>query len=56
MNAIELKAEMVRHGDTSRTLAMALGISRQGFSAKLNEKDGAEFTQGKLRQSFEDMI
>ena len=48
MNAVELKAEMVRHGDTSRTLAMALGISRQRFSAKLNEKDGAEFTQWEI--------
>lgn len=49
MNKNALKAKMVLHGDTGATLSEALGISRQQFSAKLNEKNGAEFTQGEIR-------
>lgn len=48
MNKNALKAKMVLHGDTGATLSEALGISRQTFSAKINEKDGAEFTQGEI--------
>jgi hypothetical protein len=39
---------MILHGDTGNTLAKALGISPQRFSAKINERNGAEFTQGEI--------
>lgn len=48
MNKKALNAKMVLHGDTGETLSEALGISRQTFSAKINEKNGAEFTQGEI--------
>lgn len=47
MNINELKAEMVRHGDTGETLADALGITRQTFSKKIND-NGAEFNQSEI--------
>lgn len=48
MNARLLKSKMVLHGDTNVTLAEALGITPQRLSAKLNEWEGAEFTQGEI--------
>lgn len=48
LNKNELEAEMKRYGDTGGTLASYLGISRGTFSAKLNETNGAEFTQGEI--------
>lgn len=48
LNKKELEAEMKRHGDTGGTLAEYLGIARGTFSAKLNETNGAEFTQGEI--------
>lgn len=48
MNKNELEAMMKRNGDTGGTLASYLGIARSTFSAKINEKDGAEFTQGEI--------
>ena len=48
LNKNELEAEMQRHGDTGGTLAEYLGIARGTFSAKLNETNGAEFTQGEI--------
>ena len=48
MNKNELGAMMKRHGDTGGSLAEYLGISRSTFSAKLNETNGAEFTQGEI--------
>ena len=44
----ELEAVMKRHGETGGVLAKALGIARSTFSAKLNETNGAEFTQGEI--------
>lgn len=38
MEKKELRAEMARYGDTNETLAKALGISPQAFSAKINGK------------------
>ena len=49
MNAKLLKSKMVLFGDTGAVLADALGISRQQFSAKLNETNGAEFTQNEIK-------
>ena len=48
INKRELEAEMKRHGDTGGSLALFLGIARSTFSAKLNETNGAEFTQGEI--------
>ena len=48
MNKQELLAVMVRHGDNSGDLAGHLGINRSTFSRKINEVDGAEFTQGEI--------
>ena len=48
MQKRELEAVMKRHGDTGGDLAHYLGITRQTFSAKLNEKRGSEFTQGEI--------
>ena len=50
MNKNELEAMMKRHGDTGGALAEYLGIARSTFSAKINETNGAEFTQGEIRK------
>ena len=50
MNKNELEAMMKRHGDTGGTLSEYLGIARSTFSAKINETNGAEFTQGEIRK------
>ena len=44
----ELEAAMKRYGDNGGTLAEYLGIARSTFSAKLNETNGAEFTQSEI--------
>lgn len=49
MNTRLFESKMVLHGDTGGTLAEALGLSRQQFSAKKNETNGAEFTQGEIK-------
>ena len=36
------------NGDTNTTLSEFIGISKQRFSAKLNETKGAEFTQKEI--------
>lgn len=48
MNKRMLEAEMKLAGDTGGTLADYLGMARGTFSAKLNETNGAEFTQGEI--------
>ena len=47
MNIKELKVEMIRHGDTGKDLANALGITRQTLSRKFNSND-ADFTQSEI--------
>ena len=47
MNKNELKAEMLRHGDTNETLAEALGISKVSISKKLNARK--DFKQTEIR-------
>ena len=39
---------MKKHGDRQSDLAKYIDISPQRFSAKINEKDGAEFTKGEI--------
>lgn len=45
-----LKSVMVLHGDTQETLAEYLGISAPTLSLKMNETNGAEFTQGEIKK------
>lgn len=48
MNKNLLESVMKAHGDTGTTLSQFLGIARSTFSAKINETNGAEFTQGEI--------
>lgn len=48
MNKVKLKALIILHGETGAILAKEIGISPQRFSAKLNETNGAEFTQSEI--------
>lgn len=48
MNKNMLVGIMYSNGDTQENLAQAIGCSLQRFNAKLNERDGAEFTQGEI--------
>lgn len=48
MNKRLLEAEMKLHGDTGQILSEYLGIARSTFSAKINEANGAEFTQKEI--------
>ncbi len=48
MNKKKLESIMKLYGDTGTSLSIFLGIARSTFSAKLNETNGAEFTQGEI--------
>ena len=48
MNKNKLGSVMRLHGDTGGDLAEALGMARSTFSMKINEKNGAEFTQKEI--------
>lgn len=48
MNKNLLESVMRAHGDTGTALSQFLGIARSTFSAKINEMNGAEFTQGEI--------
>lgn len=48
MNKLKLESIMRLHGDTGTSLARALNMARTTFSAKINETNGAEFTQGEI--------
>ena len=50
LNKNMLKSVMVLHGDTQETLAEYLGISAPTLSLKMNETNGAEFTQGEIKK------
>ena len=50
MNKNMLKSVMVLHGDIQETLAEYLGISATTLSLKMNETNGAEFTQGEIKK------
>ena len=53
MNKNELVSVMKKHGDNQADLAKYIGISLQRFNAKINEKDGAEFTQSEIAKTKE---
>ncbi len=48
LNKNKLESVMKLNGDTGKTLSAYLGIARSTFSAKLNETNGSEFTQGEI--------
>ena len=50
MNTALLKSKMVLFGDTNMTLGKALNIAYQTVSAKINNTNGAEFTQGEIKE------
>jgi len=47
MNKKMLESQMKLNGDTAGTLSDIIGISRQTFSLKINDK-GSEFTQSEI--------
>lgn len=48
MRKNKLESVMKLYGDNGTTLASYLGMARSTFSLKINETDGAEFTQGEI--------
>ena len=48
MNKNMLRSVMALHGDTGNSVAQCLGLSRARFSDKINEKNGAQFTQREI--------
>lgn len=48
MNKLRLELVMKLHGDTGTSLAKFLNMARATFSAKINETNGAEFTQREI--------
>lgn len=50
LNKNMLRSVMVLHDDTNITLAEYLGISDSTLSLKMNETNGAEFTQGEIKK------
>lgn len=50
MNKALLESTMRLYGDTGISLSKYLGISRTRFSAKINETNGAEFTQSEIQK------
>ncbi len=56
MNKNLLRSIMVLHDDTNAKLADYLGITQNRLSAKMNEWNGAEFTQSeicKIKERYE---
>ena len=53
MNKLKLESIMKLHGDTGTSLANYLGMARSTFSAKINETNGAEFTQKEISKISE---
>lgn len=49
MNKAVLESKMKLFGDNQSRIAEALGISLQRFNAKINQTDGAQFTQGEIK-------
>lgn len=48
MDKNRLRSLMYLNGDSQRELAKFLGLTEQTVSAKINEKNGSEFTQGEI--------
>lgn len=48
MNTRLFKAEMMAYGDTQVSLSAAMGLSASRLNAKINEREGAAFTQREM--------
>lgn len=48
MNKKLLRAAMAENGDTGTMLAEALGITPSTLSVKMNNRNGADFTQSEM--------
>lgn len=48
MNKLLLASVMIKSGDTQGTLASAMGLSLSRLNAKINEREGASFTQPEM--------
>lgn len=49
MNANLLKGKLREQGLTQQAAAAEMGVSLSRFNAKLNQRDGAEFSLGELK-------
>ncbi len=49
MNANKLKGRLREYGMTQGEMAEKMGVSLSRFNAKINQRQGAEFTLGELR-------
>lgn len=49
MNKALLASVIVKNNETQAIVAEALGISLSRLNAKINEREGAEFTQGEIQ-------
>ena len=49
MNKALLASVIVKNNETQAVVAEALGISLSRLNAKINEREGAEFTQGEIQ-------
>ena len=50
MNTMLLRSKMVLNQDNNTTLGKFLGIAYQTVSAKINNTNGAEFTQSEIKK------
>lgn len=48
MDTNKLKSKMALYGDTGKDLSKFLNIARSTLSFKINETNGAEFTQSEI--------
>lgn len=48
LNKALLMSVLVKNGDTQETLADAMGISLSRLNAKINQRDGADFTRAEI--------
>lgn len=53
MNKKLLQSFMVKNGDSGIILSKKMNISQQTFSAKINEKNGKEFTKSEINFMIE---
>ena len=49
MNKEKLRSIIVLNGENQNILSLFMGITPQSFSGKINERNGAEFTQSEIK-------
>lgn len=53
MNRLLLRSLMILNGDNNSSLGRFLGLTRNTVANKINEKNGAEFTQSEIAKIVE---